>query len=353
MWCRRETRSRRGGHRPTVSVHYASRDDSRIAARRARRHQQQAGTEVAKENASRRQARRKDSNIVCKQSRSGQPVSPLEGLHWPNVLASSYACSLLLDRLCLAAANAATAQPGPPAPPLETSWRAAVDGGVSADAMTTVGSVSLEQAWRGPVSRGARVWATLDPDGGFVDDGASMTGGGGEAYGVASTRDRWVDLRAGAGVGLAILDYGSGGFGGSGSSFTGVRPYLVGVLGLDLYPHRAVGLGPGGPPGAHAGTGERVDRWSWACASGSAARLPRAGAARQLAALRTSISASPARRAGTAALVSSLTETDAFRPRRGTPARGPEPPPQLLHHRPHRPRQVDVGRPAAWRRRAR
>ena len=80
-----------------------------------------------------------------------------------------------------------------------------------------------------------------------------MTGGGGEAYVVASTRDRWIDLRAGAGVGLAILDYGPGGLGcdpafeacvgGSGGSFASARPYLVGVLGLDLYPHRAVGLG--------------------------------------------------------------------------------------------------------------
>lgn len=154
---------------------------------------------------------------------------------------------------CLASLSAARAQERAPTPPLETRWRVAVDGGVSANAMTTVGSASLERAWRGPVFLGARAWAALDPDGGFVDDGPSMTGGGGEAYAVASTRDRWIDLRAGVGVGLAVLDYGRGGLGcgpafeacagGTSDAFTGARPYLVGVVGLDLYPHRAVGLG--------------------------------------------------------------------------------------------------------------
>ncbi len=129
-------------------------------------------------------------------------------------------------------------------------WRVAPSVGLAGGGFATVLSLRADRTWRGPLSLGGRAWATLDH--GFVDDGPSLSGGGGEALASVGTRDRWIDLRANAGLGLAVLDYASGGLGcepefegclDTGGSFSGVRPYLVGGIGLDLYLLPGVGLG--------------------------------------------------------------------------------------------------------------
>ena len=120
---------------------------------------------------------------------------------------------------------------------------------MTVSALTAVVTASAERSWRGPVSLGGRAWAIVDN--GFEDDGATMSGGGGEALAVVGTRGRWLALRASAGLGLAVLDYGSTGPGcetpeecrDAPRGFSGARPYALAGLGVDVYPLPGVGVG--------------------------------------------------------------------------------------------------------------
>ena len=128
------------------------------------------------------------------------------------------------------------------------------------DALSATVTASAERSWRGPTSLGGRAWVTAVS--GFEDDGSTMNGVGGEALVAIGTGDRRLSLRASAGVGLAVLDYGNSGFGcepefevctGRDNSFTGARPYLLAGLGLDVYPLPGIGIGAEVRPALMAG----------------------------------------------------------------------------------------------------
>ena len=148
-----------------------------------------------------------------------------------------WAACLLLP---LAIAEMASAQVSQPV------WSVGVGGGLHADASGSVALVRAERAWRGPLRIGGRVWSTAGS--GFVDDGPTTQGSGGEAYAAAIAMGGWADLRASGGIGLATVDYSSGGFcipdvPCGGGSYDGVRPYAVLGLGVDVFPFPALGLG--------------------------------------------------------------------------------------------------------------
>ena len=148
----------------------------------------------------------------------------------------------------LACAAPGSAQPLPTAP--VPDWRVSTSLGLTGSAFHSIVAASAERPAYGPLQAGGRVWATLGS--GFVDDGPTMEGGGAEAFAAVGTRDRWLDVRATAGLGLAYLDYSASGlvhydpdlgFVQTGTSFKGVRPYAHVGLGVDLYPVRPVGVG--------------------------------------------------------------------------------------------------------------
>ncbi|GAB5535241.1 MAG: hypothetical protein Rubg2KO_14900 [Rubricoccaceae bacterium] len=147
---------------------------------------------------------------------------------------------------------AASAQPGLEAENVESSWRVAVDGGFTSPALAPSVSVRAERTVRGALAVGGRGWGTLNN--GFMADGASLDGGGAEGFAAIAEGLPWLVARGRAGVGLAILDYSSGGIGcepefeecvstRGGGSVEGVRPYAVGSLGFDLYPVPNLGVG--------------------------------------------------------------------------------------------------------------
>jgi len=143
---------------------------------------------------------------------------------------------------------AASAQSGPVATEVESSWRTGVDGGLAAVGLTRVAAVSVERSGPSRFGVGLRAWATAGP-GGFEDDGAFMDAGGGEAYAVAQTGGRWAEVRARVGAGLTWLDYSPGGlrcepgYGTCPPAPEGFQPYMLAGLVLDLYPIRQVGVG--------------------------------------------------------------------------------------------------------------
>jgi hypothetical protein len=152
--------------------------------------------------------------------------------------------------LCLAVPSAAAAQ-GPLFPdgagPFRTAaphWRAAVGGGFVVDGSTRAVALGVERTVSGPVALGAR--ASVYAGGGFLDDGPTTEGGAVEALTSVGTRDRVLDLRAFAGVGVAAVAFGSSGpgeFRAASASGVYVRPLAVAGVGLDVYPLAGVGVG--------------------------------------------------------------------------------------------------------------
>ena len=128
-------------------------------------------------------------------------------------------------------------------------WRVASGGALTAKALSAIAVVDVERSWRGLVSAGGRAWALAGS--GFVDDGPSVSGGGGEAAVSVGTRDRFLDLRATVGLGLAAVDYRTSGFGCEFSGTcgserrlsSGLRPYASVGVGVDAYVLPGVGVG--------------------------------------------------------------------------------------------------------------
>ena len=145
-------------------------------------------------------------------------------------------------------------------------WRVGVSAGIANAAQTGTGSLSLERTVGGAAAVGARVAGYSG--GGFKDDGTETAGGSLDVFGAIGTQDRVLDLRALAGLGAAVLDVTPSGLGcddvesscGERDAFTGVRPYLVAGVGIDLYPGAGIGLGAevrvaaiGGPSNVSSG----------------------------------------------------------------------------------------------------
>ena len=131
-----------------------------------------------------------------------------------------------------------------------THWRIGASGGFANAAQTGTGSLSIERTVGGASAVGARVAGYSG--GGFTDDGTETDGGSLDVFASAGTRDRVLDLRALAGLGIAALDVTPSGLGcgeddepscGGRDAFRGVRPYLVAGVGLDLFVGAGVGLG--------------------------------------------------------------------------------------------------------------
>lgn len=162
----------------------------------------------------------------------------------------SFGSPIVLCGIGLVCVVPATAQPTPEI--VSSSWRVAVDGGFTSQALAPSVSVRAERAVQGALAVGGRGGSTVSN--GFMDDGASLDGGGAEGYAAFSGGLSWLEAHARAGVGLAILDYSSGGIGCEpqfeacglqrlGGSVEGVRPYAAGGIGLDVYPVPNLGVG--------------------------------------------------------------------------------------------------------------
>lgn len=128
-------------------------------------------------------------------------------------------------------------------------WRFSASGGLSGE-LTGVATVGLERTVAGPVSVGGR--GLLYTSGGFVDDGGSVEGVGIDVLGSVGTRDRIVDVRLFAGVGVSSVRRSSSSFPDEGVVEQGraadtedglFGPHLVGGAGLDVYPFAGVGVG--------------------------------------------------------------------------------------------------------------
>lgn len=131
-------------------------------------------------------------------------------------------------------------------------WRVNANVGLHGLAFSYVAAVGVEREMillpAGRLSAGARAWVVTGAV--PVDDGGGLDGGGSEAQVTWSTGARVVDARAFGAVGLGVLDYFVGGlcepeFGDvcDEGDFEGVVPYVLGGVGLDVYPVPALGVG--------------------------------------------------------------------------------------------------------------
>lgn len=155
---------------------------------------------------------------------------------------------LVILLLLLASAAAAQAPLFPNgAGSLQTAaphWRVAGSGGFAVSNEAAAVSVSVERSVAGPLAVGGR--GVMYVEGGFQDDGGSVEGGALDVIGSVSTRDRILDVRVFAGVGVSVVERSSGGFakGRAVSTEEGLfGPHLVAGAGLDLYPLAGVGVG--------------------------------------------------------------------------------------------------------------
>ncbi len=122
-------------------------------------------------------------------------------------------------------------------------WRLSAGGGVSGE-LTGVATLGLERTVAGPFSVGGR--GVLYSSAVFMDDGGRVTGAAVDVLGSVSNRDRILDVRAFAGVGVSVVERSSSGFGEglAASTEEGLfGPHLVGGVGLDVYPFSGVGVG--------------------------------------------------------------------------------------------------------------
>ena len=148
--------------------------------------------------------------------------------------------------LLLASAASAQAPLFPNGTGLQTAaphWRASVSGGMSG-AVTGIATLGLERTLAGPVSLGGR--GVLYTSGRFADDGERVEGGAFDVLASVSNRDRIIDLRAFAGVGVSVVERSSSGFREFRAASTSeglFGPHLVAGVGLDLYPLAGIGVG--------------------------------------------------------------------------------------------------------------
>lgn len=135
-------------------------------------------------------------------------------------------------------------------PSVPPTWRLAAGGGFVPVPFSFSASLSADRSWRGPLALGGRGWAITST--GYVSDGPYMTGGGGEGFMVARTQGPWLDLRASLGLGVAVVDYGVSSIGcepefdicdDGPEEFSGIAPYGLVGLGVDIYPTKRVGVG--------------------------------------------------------------------------------------------------------------
>lgn len=117
--------------------------------------------------------------------------------------------------------------------------------GIAGETTSVVGAIEGEIVGSSPLSFGGRLWGT---SGSISLDAGSLNGGGGEAFARLSTRTRWIDLRAGAGLGFATIDE-DGGFIVCGpmhpcpTLHDGPLGYVPLTMGLDVYTFPGVGIG--------------------------------------------------------------------------------------------------------------